>query len=185
MAKTHSIEDFDLSTRTGRYQARQAGFDVPKRKPGKPSREFHEFVKSGPGCWEWTGLKHPTGYGLYTRDGVTYRAHRWAYEHVNGSIPEGGVIMHTCDRPSCVNPDHLRVGTHNENRADCVAKGRQARGSSAGRAKLNEEQVRALLMEYRTIRGNRDGKLAILAAKYGIKQGTLRNIATRAWLHVH
>lgn len=81
-------------------------------------------------CWEWTANKIPQGYGYIsvgnkhkgTRKEI--RAHRVSYEIAKGKLKDGQVVMHTCDNPSCVNPNHLVAGTQSENLKDMVRKGR-------------------------------------------------------------
>ncbi len=93
------------------------------------------YAKVGPrlptGCMEWQACKSPNGYGLITgRRGNKHRnvlAHRAAWMLVHGDIPDGMVIMHACDNPSCVNHEHLRLGTQKDNIADMIAKKRQGR----------------------------------------------------------
>jgi hypothetical protein len=77
-------------------------------------------------CVEWTGYRNSKGYGLtWVREENCQRlAHRVLWERERGPIPEGMVIMHTCDNPPCVNLEHLRLGTQAENLADMKAKGR-------------------------------------------------------------
>lgn len=85
-------------------------------------------------CWIWTGAKTSDGYGMFRFAGVTYRTHRVAWEEANGMpVPEGMVVCHTCDTPPCVNPEHLWIGTPQENNQDKVRKGRQ---STSGRPRL-------------------------------------------------
>lgn len=88
---------------------------------------FWEYVDVGIGCWEWTGSKDGQGYGTisYAPINSPYKAHRLAYELRNGAIDKGIVIMHKCDNPGCVNPDHLQAGTQKENVRDMVRKDRQ------------------------------------------------------------
>jgi len=74
----------------------------------------------GTPCWIWTGSRHPSGYGYSTLG----RAHRVAHELAIGPIPTGHEILHLCDVPACINPAHLRSGTHAENMADMAEKGR-------------------------------------------------------------
>ena len=88
---------------------------------------FAKFVPTwgSEGCWEWTGstIGH-MGYGQMAFDGRHMLAHRAAYLFYVDDIPEGMIVMHDCDNPLCVRPDHLRLGTVAENQADMVAKGR-------------------------------------------------------------
>jgi hypothetical protein len=75
------------------------------------------------------------------RHGKNEKVHRVAYRLQKGEIPDGMVVRHTCDQPSCLNPDHLIIGTHAQNVADRVARNRSARGIKHGRAKLTSEQA--------------------------------------------
>lgn len=80
-------------------------------------------------CWIWTGAddgrtSRGEGYGKFKYGEKYIRAHRVAYMITKGDIGEGLVIMHKCDNPKCVNPDHLKPGTHADNMADKMAKGR-------------------------------------------------------------
>lgn len=79
-------------------------------------------------CWEWTGAKHEMGYGRVFYHGMAHMTHRVSWMMEFGVIPEGMFICHKCDNRLCVRPDHLFMGTQADNMADCVAKGRQARG---------------------------------------------------------
>lgn len=84
------------------------------------------------------------GYGVLKRFGKTVRAHRWAFcTHHNLQLKDidGLVVMHNCDNRNCINPAHLTLGTHADNCADKVKKGRQAKGETAGNSKLKTLQV--------------------------------------------
>lgn len=113
------------------------------------SERFHIKVKRTEGCWLWQGVKN-RGYGMISDKGKMRYAHRVSYELAYGQIPDGLDILHNCDNPSCVRPDHLKPGTHTDNMRDMFAKGRRRimRGVLNGRAKLTWEQVRVIRERY-------------------------------------
>jgi hypothetical protein len=84
--------------------------------------------KDDSGCWIWTGWcnKPPREYGEMYYRGRQWRAHRLSYFLHKGPIPAGKVVCHTCDKPKCINPEHLWVGTQHENLIDCLKKNRHA-----------------------------------------------------------
>ena len=88
------------------------------------SRLYERLVRMPNGCLEWTGA-HSHGYGVLTAGGKNIYTHRLAWQIVNGPIPKGMFICHTCDNPPCCDPEHLWLGTNADNTADKVAKGRQ------------------------------------------------------------
>lgn len=75
-------------------------------------------------CWDWTGSTNNSGYGIFTFEGRHVPAHRLAHEIYNGPIVGGLHVLHSCDRPICVNPGHLRMGTPKDNTRDSVMRGR-------------------------------------------------------------
>lgn len=78
-------------------------------------------------CWLWTGAVQADGYGIVAVGGGTGRselAHRWSVQLHEGPIPDGMYVLHHCDNPPCVRPDHLYVGTQNENMQDASTRGR-------------------------------------------------------------
>ena len=86
---------------------------------------FFEASKSDErGCLIWSGSKTTLGYGRLTKKGARHIAHRMAYERFKGPVPEELEVCHSCDNPSCVNPDHLFIGTTQDNAIDREAKGR-------------------------------------------------------------
>ncbi len=141
---------------------------------------FWAKVEKSDGCWLWTASKDGAGYGLFGRiDGKVHRSHRvsWALEH--GEFPSL-CVLHRCDNPSCVRPDHLFLGTRDDNMRDRQEKGRQARGESNGRARLTA----AAVVEARTLR--RAGtKLRVLAERYGVPESTIAHACSgRSWRHL-
>ena len=95
-----------------------------------PQMKYQERIKkystvSETACWEWTASRIPQGYGrlCYKGDSSEY-AHRVSYLVFKGEIPSGMCVLHTCDNPGCVNPDHLWLGTHQQNMDDRNQKGR-------------------------------------------------------------
>lgn len=133
-------------------------------------------------CWLWTAAKKEFGYGVIgcpDRPGRTLRAHRVSWVLANGEIPDGLFVLHKCDVPACVNPDHLFLGTRQENTDDMVAKGRQARigngsGEDSPNSKLNWAQVR-------DIRNRSDAgeTQKSIAKSYGIDKSTVAQIIHR------
>jgi hypothetical protein len=140
-----------------------------------PAFPWDVVDKSGE-CWVWTGTIEACGYGI--RGGR--RAHRWAWEVVNGPIPDGLKVCHRCDNPPCVNPGHLFLGTPAENSRDMVLKGRSGRGERNSQATLTPEIVLA-------IRAARDSgaQYPRIAETFGVSKGTAHDIVNRRrWAHI-
>lgn len=87
-------------------------------------RLLSNFIENNEnGCWLWSGAKYRNGYGWLKVFGRVYSAHRYSYELHNGPIPEGMEILHSCDNKNCINPSHLRIGTHAENMREASERG--------------------------------------------------------------
>jgi hypothetical protein len=94
-------------------------------KPPTPIEErFWPKVEKTAGCWLWTGACTPQGYGRISVPGGTIYAHRYVASLVYGMLDRRWDVMHTCDTPNCVRPEHLRIGTRLDNMRDCADKGR-------------------------------------------------------------
>lgn len=149
------------------------------RPPKALARIFLQKVHKTDGCWLWTGKKVGRGYGGLRVNERDLLAHRVSYELHVGPIPDGQWVLHRCDNPPCVNPEHLFLGDRRANFDDMLAKGRSLRGERHLFAKLTSEQV----VEIR--RRARFEPQSKLAAEFGMSRATICNIIKRkTWRHV-
>jgi len=88
------------------------------------------YMKKTEDCWIWIGGVNRYGYGKVMKGNMTTVASRLSYTVFKGDIKEGMFVCHTCDTPSCINPDHLWLGTHQDNMDDMVRKNRQYRSKN-------------------------------------------------------
>jgi hypothetical protein len=144
---------------------------------------FWPKVQKGEGCWLWQAST-AQGYGLVQFEGRKQKAHRVSYMLRVGEIPaDKPCVLHSCDNPSCVNPDHLFVGTKKDNTQDMLRKGRDrhnpnSAGERNGRAVLVRADVETLRSRYAV----GDGSYASLAQEYGVTKGCIRDIVKkRTW----
>lgn len=149
-------------------------------------RFWQQVDRSGP-CWEWSGprMKGKWAYGRFYFEHEQLLAHRFSYELLVEPILDGLFILHSCDNPPCVNPSHLRTGTHEENMADMMAKGRWSppciKGSAHGNAVLTESEVRSIRDRY--AKGGVTQQA--LGDEFGVRQTLISQIVLRqAWKHV-
>lgn len=157
---------------------------------------FWSHVAKTDTCWLWTGSKRNKGYGAFVwadDEGrvIQGRAHRFSYQIMVGPIPAKLFVLHRCDNPACVNPDHLFVGTNQDNVSDMMQKGRHVAGGTyvVGNYERGGYHHNARLTEHdiRSLRTDREQGLSYssLAQKYGISLAHAYRIVNRhAWSHV-
>lgn len=137
----------------------------------KPLLErFNAKVVRGPDCWLWAGCKHKFGYGklLGPSKRVDF-AHRISWMLFRGPINDGLYVLHKCDNPPCVNPDHLFLGTHDDNSKDMVAKGRSGRGRSRRLSTDDVWSIRSLFASGAETRQS-------LSERFGMSRGYVSDI---------
>ena len=135
-------------------------------------------------CWEWVASKNRDGYGQFRLDGNTKKAHRvsalWA--GIISDITDGDCVLHECDNPACVNPDHLWRGSHEQNMEDMVSKGRSHsfKGELSPLAKLTEKEVRCIKNLLKA-----GAQQNLIAKQFGVSVPTISkiNVGT-SWSHV-
>lgn len=137
-------------------------------------RFFKKVKKLENGCWEWIGSKNKKGYGYFKCTSFTKQlAHQVSYILFKGDIPKNCHVCHECDFTSCVNPDHLWIGSAMQNACDMQSKRRD------GNRKLTEEDVIAIRELLKT-----KSQLEI-ALMYSITEGTVSSISCRrTWKHI-
>lgn len=149
-----------------------------------PEQRFWEKVVKSDGCWLWKGNVNQFGYGRFrTTSKKLTVTHRISWELHNGPIPDGMMVLHRCDVPACVKPDHLFLGTQIDNVADMYSKGRECirRGEEHHRALVSEIDVIAM----RSVRDKVKMAYSKLGRLFGVSEETARNICLReTWKHL-
>lgn len=158
---------------------------------GKILQRFCDKVKFGEPeeCWEWQANLNNKGYGFFTpRTAVHSLAHRYIFIQLFGELPAGICVLHKCDNPKCVNPNHLFSGTKKDNMMDCSLKGRLSKklgscvGSQHGLAKLNEEKVIAIRLKLSN--GGRATRTKV-SVEYNVSRALIDHIANgKIWKHI-
>lgn len=136
-------------------------------------RDFWDSVDKSGECWLWRLGTDSHGYGIFRYNGKPRRVHRLAWTWTNGAVPDGLFVLHKCDTPACVNPDHLFLGTQGDNNNDCIrkARGNRQHGSSRPDAKITEEQARQIFLDARSP--------IEIGREYGVSDTTVRYIKKR------
>lgn len=142
---------------------------------------LRQVVRRPDGCWDWPGARGTHGHGHVRHAGKVRRVHNLICRHSHGDPPAGKVnAIHSCGRPPCCNPAHLRWGSQKDNAADRTVHGRDGgpkrRGRANGRGKLNDAQVRMI----RQMRAGRIGRVPLsagaLASIFGVSVDNVRGI---------
>ena len=162
---------------------------IGARKRGRQPRnwtavehiEKYSIPEPNSGCWLWLGHTDGFGYGKTMFGKRTYRAHRLSWEAHRGHPPGDRFVCHKCDVPACVNPDHLWLGTHDDNMRDMRAKGRHPftdqRGEANPFSRLTEDIVRRVRAA--------SGTCPDIAIRFGLNKWTVHDVrARRTWRHI-
>ena len=153
---------------------------------GKKRRKKITFDIDDNGCFNITShVKGKKGYSNITRNGRRTTMHRYIYEECFGLIPYGFVVRHKCDNPSCINPEHLEVGTHQDNSNDCDERGRRPNGESVYGARLTGKDVKKIK---RILMSNKVDKQIIseIAKHYEVNINTIYAIHyNKSWVHIN
>lgn len=144
---------------------------------------YLKLKKMKNGCWEWKGSRDKKGYGQFSFKERRIKTSRFSWEINNGKIPKGLFVCHNCDNPPCCNPEHLFLGTCQDNSDDMVKKGRHAdcKGEKHAYSKLTEKQVKNILKENakKKVNHTHTGK------KYGVAPSTIKFIIDGlTWKHI-
>ena len=151
-------------------------------------QRFEKFIMPEPmsGCWLWIGCLNnkASGYGIFSSNNKPGLAHRMSYQMYKGEIPNGMCVLHSCDVRSCVNPDHLFLGTYFDNAKDMFSKGRntklRAYGESVGGSKLKESDV----LEIRNLK-KIGVKTRFIVNKYNVTKENINYILSgKTWKHL-
>lgn len=174
----------DIRRGYGRYCSRRcaASAQQGRRRRSVAERLAARTARSGE-CWVWTGAAPfaDNGYGRIRVGEYKRKVHRVAWELAYGPIPDPYLfVCHRCDNRLCVRPEHLFLGTHEDNQRDKIEKGRHVRGMTAPRAKLTDDAVR----EIRRLAMNGTSR-ASLGRRFGVGSASISKIVLRQrWAHI-
>jgi len=139
--------------------------------------DVSHYICGDTGCWMWIGDKGGRGYGRIAVNHKRVPAHRYSYEQLNGTIPEGLQACHYCDVKLCVNPSHVFLGTLQDNMDDMKSKSRQALGERNCSAKLVSSDIRKIRSDNRMYK--------YIAPEFGVSVSNICCIKKRqTWRHV-
>ena len=150
--------------------------------------KFWNNVNKTSNCWLWTGYINEKGYGRLRYGGKLVYAHRLSYLLHNQQLPSDLCVLHKCDNPPCVNPDHLFLGTKKQNNEDMASKGRQffqrCPEETQGEKHRNSRLTNSDVLEIR--RMSLEGvKNVRLSEKFGVTKTMIGYIVSRKnWIHI-
>lgn len=133
------------------------------------------------GCIMWLGGCTPNGYGKIKYKGQTLSTHRLSFKLCKDEVPEGLLVLHSCDFKPCINPNHLFLGTAKDNKHDCMNKDRHAYGELQGLSKLRRKDVQ----EIRRLLNEGELTQKAIGQYFNIAQSTVSGIKYKrdwAWL---
>ena len=137
---------------------------------------FFKNVDKTDSCWNWIGCKNDSGYGVMA---YNKKAHRFSFHIHTGADPKDKMVLHKCDNPACVNPDHLYLGNDKDNMRDKIERNRHPKGSKSVLSKINESDV----FNIKKMR-KESKKLHEIANKYKISEGNVSLICNnKTWRH--
>jgi hypothetical protein len=142
------------------------------------NRKPIEYNVTSTECWECTSHKKGTnGYFFVMRNRIMYPMHKFMYEQKYGIVPEGMLACHTCDNPSCINPDHIFIGSPADNTHDMIIKKRNSFGEKHPHTKFKETDIIAILKSEQTYEK--------IAANFGVTKSAISHIKNkRSWKHI-
>lgn len=153
---------------------------------GSPKQRFWKYIdkKQNNLCWNWLGCYDKDGYGKIQINEKHIRAHRFSWELHFGKIPKDKpCVLHECNNPSCVNPNHLYLGTNEDNMRYMIECNRQAnqQGENNGYSKLTESQVKQIRLLY----NQKKLTQAQIAKIFNVCRGTISDIhRNKIWKHI-
>jgi hypothetical protein len=146
-------------------------------------RFLTKIEKQPNGCWHYVGAKDADGYGMFWHNSRTIGAHRFSAEYLGNLTIKGQCVCHACDNPICVNPQHLFIGSNQQNTQDRHIKGRSVKGSKVGTSVYNETIIKSIKDAYKS-RPHYRGIFKDLSEEFNVSYSVVwyacRN---KSWLH--
>lgn len=156
-------------------ELRDKNIGRPKHTEADVIARFLSLVNKGD-CWRWMGSIKSNGYGqIYDHNGKTVSTHRFAWRLWCGNIPTGICVLHKCDNRLCVRPDHLFLGTHQDNIDDAVKKKRVRFGQIHHKSKMTDLEIQQCRTEWKSSKDT-----LRIAHKYSVNKSTIQRIVNRS-----